>query len=360
MPNFSYSWQLLLLAGLVLAIPVLPISAQTVTEPKVEILASGLDQPWSVAVRPVKQNPIELLVGECGTGRAVRISTDQPGEVLPVVTGLPTLSKADGKLSPTASFQVGFIDQYTVLTADWGQTGTPTSSSHKPAVRSFKLELGTTPTLPLDKASSLASTKFSGATEGDPRHFTSLLYYIDTVYLTSRREDATILSRCPASGGKLTDLRPFIDVSKFSDAGGHGSLTISPRGELLFSLAGQTGKDRDSQLLFVHPVTGAMLLKLAVPLIDIQAIQYQSTPRGTLGLYALDLAKSDPGQGGLYRLDAVNEKGRDSIRAVPILKLDQPTAFACDEDGVFYVTILGKWSGDPSSKPGQLLKISGF
>lgn len=336
------------------------VDAQTVTEPKVEVLATGLDQPWSVAVRPVKKNPIELLVAECGAGRAVSVRTDKPGEVTPLVIGLPTIPKTDAKLAQAASFQVGFVDQYTVLTADWGQAGTPTSSSNKPALRTFKLDLGATPAQTTDKANSVASTKFAGETSGDPRQFTSLMYYIDTVYLTSRREGASILVRCPVASGKLTDLRPFLDASKFSETGGRSSLAMSPRGELLIALGGQADKARDSQLLFMHPVTGSVLLKLPVPLLDTQAIQYQRTPRGTMGLYALDLAESDQGQGGLYRLDAVVEKGRDTIKAVPILKLDQPTAMACDEDGIFYVTILGKWSGDPNGKPGQLLKISGF
>jgi len=357
--------RLLFVLGLAFCVSPQPLAAQTVTEPKVEILAAGLDQPWSVAVRPIKKNPIELLVGECGTGRAVRISTDKPGELLPLVTGLPTLPKPDRKLSPAASFQVGFIDQYTVLTADWGQAGLPSppmenGGSNKPAVRTFKLELGATPTLGIDKATSVASTKFASETAADPRQFTALHYSIDTAYLTSRREGATILARCPTSSGKLTELKPFIDASKFSDTGGRSSIAMSSRGELLLSLAGQADKTRDSQLLFFHPVTGGLLLKLALPLLDTQAIQYQRTPRGTQGLYALDLAEAAPGQGGLYRLDAVNEKGRDAIKAVPILKLDQPTAMACDEDGVFYVTILGRWSGDPNSKPGQLLKITGF
>ncbi len=113
-------------------------------------------------------------------------------------------------------------------------------------------------------------------------------------------------------------------------------------------------------MLFLHPLSGTLLLDLAIPLLDVQAIQYQRTPRGTQGLFGLDFAEADPGQGGLYRLDAVSEKGRDVIKPVPILKLDRPTAMACDEDGIFYVTILGRWPGDPASKPGQLLKISGF
>ncbi len=352
--------RLLLGLGFAFCVSLPPLAAQTLTEPKVEILASGLDQPWSVAVRPVKKNPIELLVAECGTGRAVRVSTDKPGELLPLITGLPTALRVDTKLTQAATFQVGFIDQYTVLTADWGQAGTPTTSSNKPAIRTFKLELGTTPAQAIDKASSTASTKFAGETAADPRQFTSLLYCIDTAYLTSRRESASILVRCPVSSNKVTELRPFVDASKFTDAGGQSSLAMSPRGELLIALAGQPDKARDSRLLFVHPISGALLLNLTIPLLDTQAIQYQRTPRGAMGLYALDLAESDPAQGGLYRLDAVSEKGRDVIKAVPILKLDQPTAMACDEDGVFYVTILGRWSGDPNSKPGQLLRISGF
>ncbi len=337
-----------------------PLAAQTVNEPKVEILASGLDQPWSVAVRPIKKNPIELLVAECGTGRAVRVSTDKPGELSPLIIGLPTSPKSDGKLTPAATFQVGYADQYTVLTADWGQMGTPTASSNKPAIRTFKLELGASPVQSIDKASSMATTKVAGETEAEPRQFTSLLYFIDTVYLTSRREGASILVRCPVASNKVTELRPFLDVSKYSDAGGQSSLAMSPRGELLIALAGQTDKARDSRLLFVHPISGSLLLNLTVPLLDTQAIQYQRTPRGAQGLYALDLAESDPEQGGLFRLDAVSEQGRDIIQAAPVLKLDRPTAMACDEDGNFYVTILGRWSGDPKSKPGQLLKISGF
>jgi hypothetical protein len=338
----------------------LPALAQTVTQPKVEVLASGLDQPWSVAVRPIKKNPIELLVAECGSGRAVSIKTDKPGEVAPLITGLPTIPKTDTKLAQTASFQVGYVDQYTVLTADWGQSDTPTSSSNRPAVRTFKLDLGPTPAQTIDKASSMASTKFPGKTAADPRQFTSLSCYIDTAYLMSRREGASILVRCPVLSNKLTDLTPFIDASKFSDVGGRSSLAMSPRGELLIALGGQANKERDSQLLFMHPVTGSLLLKLSVPLLDTQAIQYQRTPRGAMGLFALDLAEAEPEQGGLYRLDAVVEKGRDVIKSVPILTLDQPTAMACDEDGNFYVTILGRWSGDSMGKPGQLLRISGF
>jgi hypothetical protein len=333
---------------------------QTVTDPKVEILASGLDQPWSVAVRPVKKNPVELLVGECGTGRAVRVSTDKPGEILTLVTGLPTSAKSDTKLLAAATFQVGYVDQYTALTADWSQSVAPASGSTKPGVRTFKLELGTTPAMAIDKASSTASTNFAGETANDPRRISSLLYFIDTAYLTSRREGASILVRCPVSNNKVTELKPFVDVSKFSDVGGQSSLAMSPRGELLIALAGQNDKARDSQVLFVHPITGTLLLNLAVPLLDAQAIQYQRTPRGAQGLFALDLAEADPTQGGLYRLDAVSEKGRDVIKPAPVLKLDRPTAMTCDEDGVFYVTILGRWSGDPASKPGQLLKISGF
>jgi hypothetical protein len=334
-------------------------SGQSISEPKVEILASGLDQPWSVAVRPVKKNPVELLVGECGTGRAVRITTDKPGEVLPLVTGLPAAVKPEKKLSDAATFQVGFADQYTALTADWGTVGKSPANS-RPAVRTYKMELGSTTEMSIDKASSTASTNFSGETATDPRQFTTLLFFGDTAYLTSRREGGTILVRCPVTANKVTELKPFIDASKLTEAGGQSSLAMSPRGELLLALAGQNDKARDSQLLFLHPLTGTMLLKMPVPLHDIQAIQYQRTPRGAQGLFALDLAEADSSQGGLYRLDAVSEQGRDVIKAVPVLKLDRPTALACDEDGVFYVTILGRWTGNSASKPGQLLKITGF
>jgi len=333
-------------------------TAQTATEPKVEILASGLDQPWSVAVRPIKKNPVELLVGECGTGRAIRVTADKPGEVLPLVTGLPMPGKNNSKLSAAATFQVSFIDQYTALTADWGQTGPPPSG--KPAVRTFKLELGATPAMTIDKASSVASTNFAGETATDPRQFTSLFFFNDTAYLTSRREGTSVVVRCPVANNRVTELKPFLDASKFSDSSGQSSLVLSPRGELLLALAGKSDTARDSRVLFLHPLSGTLLLELAVPLLDLQAIQYQRTPRGTQGLFGLDLAEAEPSQGGLYRLDAVSEKGRDVIKPVPILKLDRPTAMACDEDGIFYVTILGRWPGDSASKPGQLLKISGF
>src|SRR5688572_21680684 len=77
----------------------------------VETVASGLDNPCSIAIRAgnVPTAPFDIVVAESGAGRVVRYASDKPGEATPVVTGFPVDSFGGAPAFRTGPLGLAFI-----------------------------------------------------------------------------------------------------------------------------------------------------------------------------------------------------------------------------------------------------------
>jgi hypothetical protein len=175
----------------------------------------------------------------------------------------------------------------------------------------------------------------------------------NALFVASSGDDAKgWVLKAAADGNKLADLQPFIATRQVTGAAAPIAATINPKQRANYLLIGQMGErggQRDSVVGFYGPASGTPALVVKTGLYDVVGLAY--SPSGDL--YAADAAWHDPSAGGVYRLDAAEVEGRDSVRAVKIAAVQHPTSLAFTPDGTLYVTTFGE-----SESNGKLLKIT--
>jgi hypothetical protein len=107
-------------------------------------------------------------------------------------------------------------------------------------------------------------------------------------------------------------------------------------------------------LVFRNPIDGMMALELTIDLPAIVGLAYSPI---TGNLYAASAPRDSQGQGGIFRLDDVGERGAPACKAAKIAKVDNPTALAFGPDGALWVTAIGE--SDTDAKRGVLMKLIG-
>jgi hypothetical protein len=328
---------------------------------QVQAVASGLDTPISVVVSPTGS---DLFVSESGAGRVVRIASTKNAKPAPIIAGFPV-----GQSAALPQLKVGPLG-LTLTSSGYLVVGSGGQGPGKDAVRLFVLPTGSKrlpQPLTVDDAKKTLRIKPSYESKTGEGEFYGLVAPPYALFSTSPGDaDRGWISRAWIRGASsarfdtVLDLRPFIESQRTVHAERPMALTISKRSELVVGEAGKLDRSRDSLLSFYDPANGRLLLSLPTGLFDIVGLAY--SPQTGL-LYTIDLAWADPKQGGLFRLDAVDQAGRLAVKAVKISTLDRPTSLCFAPDGSLYVTTLGKTkaatNGASNEKTGQLLKITG-
>lgn len=321
-------------------------SAATPPAAKVESIVGGLDNPVAIALQPGTN---QLFVSESGAGRIVRITPGASAAAVPSVTGFPVSSYAAMSSLRLGPLGLAFLDRLTVVCGAGGE------KIDDNMLRIIKVPSG-------DKPATIADARQQlGPIKPDKDHKTGEGWYWgvaalpEGVYAASRANDETgWVCRSFIAREIVSEPSRLVDCKSLTHIGAPMALATSPRGELLVGEAGQLDTARDSHLLFLNPKNGKLLLSLSVPLYDLVGLGY--SPQTGL-LYGVDLSLAQPGEGGLFRLDAAFQDGHNEIKAVKIAALDRPTALAFAPDGTLYITQLGAVkSGD--ERTGQVVKIA--
>jgi hypothetical protein len=324
----------------------------------IETLKEGLDNPCGLAVRPnlPAVAPFEIYFSESGAGRVVRVITENPADITPVVTGFPKL-----KLGQFSPYEVGPLG-IEFITRTKLAVGTGGLGEGKDLIRVYSAP-GDGKTLNYDQADYSIGPVASDSrtTTGQGRFFDLVRIEADfekALYATSIGDPKQgWLLKASAGGNRLADLQTFIAAATITAAGDPMAVTINPKPRSQYLLVGQigeAGEERDSVVGYYGPVSGTPALLVKCGLYDVVGLAY--SPGGDL--YALDFAWHESSQGGLYRLDAAAVDGRESCRPVRIAAIERPTSLAFTPDGSLYITAFGTREPANDKPTGKLLKIT--
>lgn len=318
------------------------------TQYVVETLLAGLDNPTGLALRPgaAAEGPFELHLSESGAGRVVRLSTAKPSEPTPVINGFPL-----GEFGAKPAFRVGplaveFLSPNRLAVATGGL------DAGKELIHVYALpEDGSA--LPYDKfdhsVGPVAASNRSTSGEGD---FVGLAKTEDALFVVPAAGDERgWVLKAILDANRLAGLEPFIATKTVAGVGAPRAVAINPKANYHYLVVGEAGEpsdQRDSRITMYSPSTGALALNLNTGLFDVAGLAY--SPSGDL--YALDFATANPNEGGVYRLEAANDNGRETCRPVKIAAIVRPTALAFTPDGTLYVAARG------DGADGKLVKIT--
>jgi hypothetical protein len=321
-------------------------------------LSKGLDNPCGLALRPNTPTgaPFELFISESGAGRVVRVFTDKPSEVEPIITGFPTM-KFGGK--PAYNIGPLGLEFITRLKLAVGTGGLP-EGEDTVQVYTWPQELAPTA---YDKAEyHVGPVPAGGRSKNGEGNFFGLAKIEDdaekALFVTSAadKEKGWVL-KAGIAANRLGDLHPFIAAQQVTGVSAPSAVTVNwkPRSHyLVVAQMGHPDGERDSVVAFYGPASGEPAMVLKTGLYDITGLAY--SPAGDL--YATDFAWTKPEAGGVYRIEAVEVEGRQSCRAVKIAAAMRPTALSFTPDGSLYVTAMGERNALDESPTGVLLKIT--
>jgi hypothetical protein len=328
------------------------------TDYGVETIASGLDNPASVAVRPGSEGlgVAELFLSESGAGRVLRLATDEPARTATVITGFPT-----AKFSDEPAFRVGPLG-LAFLSRNRLAVGTGGLGQGEDLVRVYGIVDGGE-AIAYDRADHSAGPVAAGprsaAGEGE---FFSLATTDRALFAAPHSGDAQgWVLKATLDANRIAGLEPFISTKTLAGRGAPGAVAVNPQPQRRYLVVAERGEptaEFDSRITMHSPTTGAVALSLNTGLRDIVALAYSPAP--SFDLYAADYSLAEPSQGGVYRIEAVQVDDRESCRAVKIASITRPTSIAFTADGAMYVTAFGDAPTDEGdAKPaGTLLRIT--
>jgi sugar lactone lactonase YvrE len=326
-----------------------------------EIVAKNLDNPCGLAVRQtVAPNaPSELFISESGAGRVVRLFTDKPSEVEPVITGFPVAKFGDKPQYNIGPLGLAFITPRTKLAV-----GTGGLREGEDVVQVYSWPQDVTATS-YDKAEyHVGPIAAGGRSKNGEGNFFGLAKTAENdsenaFFVTSAadKEHGWVL-KAGVAANRLGDLQPFIASQQVTGVASPSAVAVNPKQRshyLVVAQMGHTDDQRDSVVAFYTPASGEPAMVLNTGLYDITGLAYNAQSGD---LYATDFAWAKPEAGGVYRLEAIEVEGRQSCRPVKIAPAMRPTALAFTPDGSLYVTAMGARNTVDEPPTGVLLKIT--
>jgi hypothetical protein len=304
----------------------------------VETLLAPLHLPCCIAVRPgaAPSGPFELYIAEWGTGRVVRWLSDRSQEPKPVVTDFPRTPGPFELPQYAGPLGLDFLSPNRLV------VGTGDEKSGE--LRVYNLPPDGAPQKFDQADQTVGPVGPSSRSSGGEGYFFSLAHSETAFFAVSVGGDERgWVLKATLDANRLAGFEPFIATKAASGVPHPSALTINPTPNRRYLVVAQRGDYKtptDSRVTMYSPASGEVALNLAVSLRDVVALGY--SPTGDL--YAADRA----GDGGVYRLEAVQVDGRESCRAVKIASVSGPRALAFTPDGVLYVVADGAKNPEPN------------
>jgi hypothetical protein len=315
---------------------------------RTEVVIDGLDNPCGLTLRPSsdRDDPQEFLFAESGAGRVLGFTAEEPGKTREVLTGLK-VDEVDELKTHASAWSLGFV--------------TPTKLAVYGGMKDGGDRVGVY-VLPADREPLSVEKQDHQIViaQGNADKLQLVLASVAVGETTAFFTNGSIelpgqIYRSGLAANRIEMPRPLLNTPESQGARWPTGVCLSPSSRMQFlvtAFAGEMTDARDSQLAFLIPVSGKLLLKLTPGLVDIVGLAY--SPSGQL--YALDLAWQDEKAGGVYRLDDARFEGQPACRAVKIAEVVRPTSLLFASDGALYVTAWGKGN---SEKNGTVMKVTG-
>lgn len=317
-----------------------------------ETVLRGLDNPWGLAIRAGrdKAGPHELFIAESGAGRVIRVTTDQPDKVHEAVVGFPVSASTAGPEIRAGPLGLAFLTRTKLIVTGAGD------DDSRPEVRVYVLS-GDEAALDADSYDHLVRSARVGSQSADgPGELWAAATNSSTAFFTAGSVPGEgWVFKADIEANRLKSLRPLVSPRRGGSLTSPAGVTLTPVDRPQFLVvADESSLDspHDSRLMFYTLVTGSLALSLETGLDDVTGLAY--SPSGQL--YAVDCARNETGQGGVYRLDDARHEGRQACRAVKIASVAHGVSLAFAPDGALYVTSLGEGE---NTKQGSLVKITG-
>jgi DNA-binding beta-propeller fold protein YncE len=319
--------------------------AQNAPDAKVEEVLGGLSNPCGIAVQPGTGH---VFVSDSATGRVGRVVD---GKLQDVIAGSAKDVYGKGPFYDIGPLGLLFLDQNTLVVGDGG------NKDGDEFLRVFTVPEAGKPALDYEKDAKKSGPLAKTDDMVGEGNLYGLAATKTAVYVTCNGDDTKgWIAKADIDGTKLGELTRAIATKEQVEVDAPVGIAISSRGEIVVGQMGEVNKPNDSLLTFYSAKTGKKILNLETGLHDIAGLAY--SPKTGL-LYAVDFAWMKPEEGGLFRLDAENKNGAQSLKAVKIASLDKPTALAFAPDGTLYVTVVGpKGAEENAPKEGKVLKIA--
>jgi DNA-binding beta-propeller fold protein YncE len=323
----------------------------------VETVYTGLHHPCGVAVQPTTGN---VYVSESGAGQVVRFSPTELGKPSAAVTGFPLSNSGNALTQNTGPLGLAFLHQNLIV------VGGSQQKDGEDVIRVYALAAGPNQAA-LDFKSAKGTLKrvvIGEEKPSGPASYWGLAMSPSALWVTSQGEQENDwIFKASIGGDSFENLAPFLRTTSGAHLDGPMGIAVrNSREFLVASFAGKLDAAEDSTLAFYHIRRGNMMMTLQTGLHDLVALAYSPSSNR---LYAVDLAWSAAGEGGIYRLDAAKIDGRSGVKAVKIASLERPTALAFTADNTLYAVALGESekdgdeSGKDAPRKGVLVKITG-
>lgn len=323
----------------------------------VETVYTGLKHPCGVAVQPTTGN---IYVSESGAGQVVQFSATELGKPIAAVTGFPLNNSGNALTQNTGPLGLAFLHQNLIVVGGSQQKdgddvirvyALPADPNQ--AALDFKKAKGTLKRIVVGEDKPSGSASYWG-----------LAMSPSALWATSHGEQENDwIFKASIGGDSFESLTPFLRTSGTAQLEGPMGIALrNSRDFLVVSLMGKLDAAKDSTLAFYHIRRGGLMMTLPTGLHDLVALAYSPSSNR---LYAVDLAWSAAGEGGIYRLDAAKVDGRAGVKAIKIASLQRPTALAFTADNTLYAVALGAADKDgdkqnkDAPKTGVLVKITG-
>jgi hypothetical protein len=310
-----------------------------------ESILRGLHNPCGVTVQP---DTGHVFVAESGAGRIIRVVD---GRAEDVIVDFPLDEFGDGPKYTIGPLGLIFQDARTLIVGGGGMQG------GDELVRIYEVPDAGSPAIPSAKMkNSLGPLAASADVKGEG-NFHAVAVTPAAVFVTCSGDDEKgWIAKADIATSGYSKLERFVATKEAVHVDAPVGLTIGPGGDVVVGQMGEINVPRDGLLSFYHAKTGRLRMNLELQLFDVTGLAYST--RHADRLYAVDFAWMDLEKGGLYRLDAVQQDGKQAVKAVLMAALERPTALAFAPDGTLYVTVIGPIADSPGAPEGRLVKFA--
>ena len=332
----------------------------------VETVLSGLDNPCGIAVQPETGRP---FISDSAGLRIIMLDPAKPGESTDVITGFPESEYGKGPVYKSGPLGLVFLDKNTLVVGGGGL------ADGEEILRVYKLPEDGKPITADKMDSSVGPVVKSDDAENGSLTGEGNLYGVavshdgKAVFITSNGDDTKgWVLKAEIKDGKAVNLKPYIATKVVTQVDAPVGVTMHPsKPYVVVGQMGEINKPGDSLLTMYSTESangllpgGKIPLNMETGLFDITALAYCPCKGKDVHLYAADFAWMDASKGGIYRLDATEDKeaGENGVNSVLVTALDKPTAMVFGVDGALYVTTFGTAKEGSDEKPGKVVKIT--